>query len=298
MIPRTLYQTELQLLTPCFCAGSDQTAAELRAPSFRGELRWWFRCLGGTPQQERALFGAAHPTPAASALALLVTDIKKKPPFNWVFEAPTQSVTNSAYITWFLDKRSADYLPPGQRFTLELRQTREIPHETPEELRKMNNLLTLAWDCLCNLGAVGARKTRGLGAYAPVRPDERRLDELTKHPIVSDQFDLKLCPRNNYGNPELPQTTTALLTDCALKLREYRNHYNIHASPKQKKAGKFDGFSVLGYAESAPGVQKRRQMSLVRFRPYLTAAGELRLCILKAPLRTACPAAQARDIRI
>ena len=47
----------VELITPCFCAGADQTTAEIRAPSIRGELRWWFRVLGGTPEQERAVFG-------------------------------------------------------------------------------------------------------------------------------------------------------------------------------------------------------------------------------------------------
>jgi CRISPR/Cas system CMR-associated protein Cmr1 (group 7 of RAMP superfamily) len=55
----------LNLLTPCFCSGSDQTKAEIRAPSVRGHLRWWFRTLGGftshpgsVREQEAAVFGA------------------------------------------------------------------------------------------------------------------------------------------------------------------------------------------------------------------------------------------------
>ncbi len=37
----------LQTITPLFLAGADQTKAELRAPSFRGVLRYWLRALVG-----------------------------------------------------------------------------------------------------------------------------------------------------------------------------------------------------------------------------------------------------------
>ena len=35
----------LRTLTPLFLAGADQTRAELRAPSFRGLMRYWHRAL-------------------------------------------------------------------------------------------------------------------------------------------------------------------------------------------------------------------------------------------------------------
>ncbi len=38
----------LELITPCFCGGAEpEKRAEIRAPSIRGQLRWWFRTLGG-----------------------------------------------------------------------------------------------------------------------------------------------------------------------------------------------------------------------------------------------------------
>ncbi|MDW8381478.1 MAG: type III-B CRISPR module RAMP protein Cmr1 [Verrucomicrobiota bacterium] len=37
-----------ELITPCFCGGAEpEKQAEIRAPSIRGQLRWWFRTLGG-----------------------------------------------------------------------------------------------------------------------------------------------------------------------------------------------------------------------------------------------------------
>lgn len=38
----------LELITPCFCGGAEPDKhAEIRVPSIRGQLRWWFRTLGG-----------------------------------------------------------------------------------------------------------------------------------------------------------------------------------------------------------------------------------------------------------
>ena len=56
------------IITPCFCGGAEPgKQAEIRAPSIRGQLRWWFRTLGGfkslagsgmtVRQQEDMIFG-------------------------------------------------------------------------------------------------------------------------------------------------------------------------------------------------------------------------------------------------
>jgi CRISPR-associated protein Cmr1 len=59
---------ELELITPCFCGGAQpDKQAEIRAPSIRGQLRWWFRALGGfkslegkmtVREQEAMIFGS------------------------------------------------------------------------------------------------------------------------------------------------------------------------------------------------------------------------------------------------
>lgn len=57
----------LELITPCFCGGAEpDKQAEIRAPSIRGQLRWWFRTLGGfkslapmsVRDQEAMIFGS------------------------------------------------------------------------------------------------------------------------------------------------------------------------------------------------------------------------------------------------
>lgn len=284
MIPKIFRSCELQLITPCFCAGADQTAPELRAASFRGELRWWFRCLGGTREQEQAVFGGIYGECQASAVALLVVNIKPSPTdFRWSFEQPNIKIANSSYITYFLSAneknfdatkivRSDAYLPPKKKFTLELRQVKDINPANME-------LLSLAWDCLCNLGAIGARKTRALGAYAPVKTDEQKVLELLNNNIVKKNFNFRLFDKKEYGNFGDGSVTTQLLSDCAQKLKEYRKNLGIHptlSKGQSAKKGSHYGTSALGNAIG------ERQSSAVRFRPVLIE-NKLKLCILKAP---------------
>lgn len=74
----------LDIITPCFCGGAKPAKqAETRAPSIRGQLRWWFRVLGGFKvpvpdtsslrDQEDYIFGsAAGDTGSASRLIVRV----------------------------------------------------------------------------------------------------------------------------------------------------------------------------------------------------------------------------------
>jgi CRISPR/Cas system CMR-associated protein Cmr1 (group 7 of RAMP superfamily) len=48
---------DIEVLTPLFNRGAYQDTPELRVPSIRGMVRWWFRALGGTPDEEKEAFG-------------------------------------------------------------------------------------------------------------------------------------------------------------------------------------------------------------------------------------------------
>src|ERR1700688_263255 len=76
----------LRVLTPLFLTGADPGTAELRAPSFRGLMRYWQRALVGSligttqslervKKAETALFGA---TDTGSAVAVNVSEASDK----------------------------------------------------------------------------------------------------------------------------------------------------------------------------------------------------------------------------
>jgi hypothetical protein len=54
------WQREIEVLTPLFNRGAYQDTPELRVPSIRGMVRWWFRALGGTPDEEKEAFGGMN----------------------------------------------------------------------------------------------------------------------------------------------------------------------------------------------------------------------------------------------
>jgi hypothetical protein len=142
----------ITFITPCFCRGADCSengAPEIRPPSIRGQLHWWFRALGGTPQDENAIFGNVHGGMTASPLVVRVKH-------DGLLEAkstPTLPHKNGGLAAPKLA------LPAGTKFDL-LLSTR---------LRGLASALeagfTRALEAWLHLGALGLRATRGGGNF-------------------------------------------------------------------------------------------------------------------------------------
>ncbi len=158
---------DLELLTWTFTSGADQTKAEIRVPSIRGEVRWWFRALGGTPQEERTIFGGVHqdsPTassvafrlrqPIASSKAVNTDDlqIKMGQPLSYLL-FPLRPIPNRS------DQRRGLISPgtPQSRFQLQVRFRRSV---SPGLERRFRSAVE-AWILL---GGLGSRNRRGMGS--------------------------------------------------------------------------------------------------------------------------------------
>lgn len=156
-----------ECITPCFCAGADQTKPEIRPSAIRGALRWWFRCLGGTPEQECHVFGSSEPI-AASSVQVRVSQILAKA--EGMMPQP-KAMTPKAYILHFASIAGGNssrfgegprWNPQacygtGTSFTLHLRQLRGITD-------KEKDLLSRSVQAFKHHGSIGMRVTRGLGA--------------------------------------------------------------------------------------------------------------------------------------
>lgn len=89
--PVMIRQTyEIEIITPCFLGGAEpEQRAEIRASSIRGQLRWWFRVLGGfkslaeknlsVGQQEDMIFGAIADNAKGNAGLLTVREFGSSP---------------------------------------------------------------------------------------------------------------------------------------------------------------------------------------------------------------------------
>src|SRR5438105_461945 len=143
----------LQTITPMFLAGADQTKAELRAPSFRGLMRYWQRALVGgifgtdakglqeVMKRETDVFGA---TDTGSAVSIKVSNATNAP--KEFTERVNENIggkwqaTGKGYLLWSMAKSGrADrsnikparwYFPTGTSFKVKLstRGTDEIKH--------------------------------------------------------------------------------------------------------------------------------------------------------------------------
>lgn len=171
----------MKTLTPLFLAGADQTQAELRAPTFRGLMRYWYRALAGgvigtnakgfesVMKAEKAVFGA---TDTGSAVAIKIMpvsgeakefteQISVRVNGNW-------QATGKGYLLWSMArsgnpakgnvKPARWYFPPGTTFrvTLASRGSGET---------KLQQAIASFW-LLMYLGGVGSRSRRCAGSLS------------------------------------------------------------------------------------------------------------------------------------
>lgn len=167
------WKLQLEILTPMFVSGADPSATELRAPSIRGELRYWFRALAGPRVNydpaalrtlEAVVFGS---TSRASAFALRVTPTNL--PVVHLQRALRPGVAYLAYgMTQYQQAARGQVLvrpalAPGARATVWIR----LRPDAAPELRAA--LLATLWTW-GHLGGIGARTRRGYGSFC-LAPD-------------------------------------------------------------------------------------------------------------------------------
>jgi len=172
----------LEFITPCFCAGADQSHAEVRAPAIRGQLRWWFRVLGGIPEQERRVFGGigGGGAPAASALVVRcnvtrrISDKRDLP--TWQGNAANDPLGYLCYFATVSGEgrrwQQGAFLSPGSAFTLALWMRRPVLAAEAQLLERT----VCAWT---RLGNLGMRATRCFGAL------RNQGDQMTEHDFLS-----------------------------------------------------------------------------------------------------------------
>ena len=165
---------DLQTITPLFLAGADQETAELRAPSFRGAMRYWLRALSGgiygtdneelkkVIESETAVFGA---TDKGSSVRLNISNVSRGPePFTERISIQVRGewkATGKGYLLWSMArsgnpakgnvKPARWYFPPGTQFHVTLSAKKNDQHFQQA---------TAAFWLLTQLGGLGSRSRR------------------------------------------------------------------------------------------------------------------------------------------
>lgn len=157
----------VEVVTPLVMSGADRADCEMRPPSIKGDLRFWFRAmmggiLGDTSDGkleklrylEGNLFGSSS-AERASGIKISVKDFSKAE--QRYFDSTNIRDFPIRYLGYGLGdpKPGRKYLTPGQScFTVEI----EAINKSASELS-----LGTMW-LLCNLGGLGARTRRGFGS--------------------------------------------------------------------------------------------------------------------------------------
>lgn len=253
----------IEIITPCFCAGADQSKAEIRASSIRGQLRWWFRLVDHDPNHEAMVFGsvAGEDDCTSASLTVRVTDFRSSGP--WRVPQINQSMPEN-YVWHFASVsgtrergakgprwNSVGAISPGSKFILELIWKRQLPSS-------IANAFKLALHSFLSLGTLGLRSTRGLGAiHCADFPDA--------HPIEADL--------RAKGFILSWRDSSARFASYETALRDYASwlRYDFRQRFKAKRP------SPLG--SSSP----TRQASAVRFRCFKRSDGGFSWLAYEAP---------------
>ncbi len=266
----------LELITPCFCAGADQAKAEVRAPSIRGQLRWWFRVLGGSAIEEKEVFGGVHKlagerkedSARASSVVVRLSDVVRAnpwEPFRMKADTPGAYIWYFASVSagkkrWWRTPPSGEQhgqpnpdgnLPPGTKFKLHIAVRRPMD---PQLEKKFQESL----ECFLRFGALGLRATRCMGNFHCVElPSDRSSYENASQLLTKAGFTVKWCPKTFANWKEA-------VFEAEKHLRTLRKCFNANK------------VSPLGNS-------KPRQASAVRFRVVRFTENPYGLVVFEAP---------------
>lgn len=183
----------LQTLTPLFLAGAEQTEAELRAPTFRGLMRYWQRALAGgitgtdalgleqVMEAEKSVFGSTN-TGSAVSVRITTTSIQSKEFTEQISERieGKWQATGKGYLLWSMARSGrADrgnvkparwYFPPGTSFEVTLTSR-------GQDTADLKQAIASFW-LLTHLGGIGSRSRRCAGSLKATVVDEKTFNSL------------------------------------------------------------------------------------------------------------------------
>ena len=170
---------DLEVVTPMFLGGANTTDAELRVPSIKGMLRFWWRAMraendfGKLAQSEAEIFGGVGEGQGKSKLSISISgynnlmpgkdfldEIGFKKNGKRIVKKENLGIGYLFYSTFTLRDKGKPilkkYLLPGQNFKLKLSGTTE---------QSLGNGLAALWLAIY-FGGFGARARRGAGNLA------------------------------------------------------------------------------------------------------------------------------------
>lgn len=170
----SLLRVTYRIVTPLFLSGAVQSEAELRGPSMKGALRYWYRAVdprynlsknndstkkGESPTYEGDLFGGTGKGEGQARFLLRLhgADLQSE-----VWAGRRENPFYLRYLGFSLNNRR--YFSPGQTFSVSFRLR---PPISDQQKRKEDwqSLAASLW-LLGHIGGLGSRSRRGFGTVA------------------------------------------------------------------------------------------------------------------------------------
>lgn len=164
-----------EIVTPMFIAGANKYSPEIRGPSIKGEMRFWWRALNGNlsfkdlnllKTEEAKIFGSSKKY-GKSSFSIRIDKFFQRNEIgtnllnniNLLNTLDFKDKSAIKYIYYFvrIKRRERHYIKPGANFSINLLFNKN-DKSIYEEVFKSFALLTL-------FGALGARSRRGAGCF-------------------------------------------------------------------------------------------------------------------------------------
>jgi len=189
-----------EIITPMFLAGADGLKPELRAPSIKGALRFWWRAMHGNLQieelkrQETDIFGGGGENARRSRVSLSIKTLQKiisdnLPEKRIAMPSPTKENPDRTiradlfrYLAYGAHERV--YIDCGSRFDLTFRFDNQV---------SIDNAVLDPLKVLSFLGGLGAKSRNRYGCFRIVSCSDQSVD-LSGNPI-------DICKEKFRGSP-------------------------------------------------------------------------------------------------
>ncbi len=289
----------LELITPCFCGGAEpDKQAEIRAPSIRGQLRWWFRTLGGftslapmpVREQEALIFGSTAGDEGRAGR--LVLRIVNAPQPSLVtkddseFKAPVGS--DRGYLAFPLrskrDRQTKAVTEYKGRALYDSEDRSGKPTPLPAfDLqviwrgdRSLADDITALLVTFGNLGSLGFRSRRALGALA-IKNSPISLSQALDRFSGGDQIRRgikEILKRPGEHQPFRHQNAGDCIVSLARWLKDWRSHgrsvdHATAARPNPPHNSGFDPYAKNDHDRGVHAGQSPGQPTDITYRPAL-----------------------------
>jgi CRISPR-associated protein Cmr1 len=201
-----------KIITPLFMSGADSSKLEIRPPSIKGLIRFWWRAMHGElslqelRKYEGKIFGSVDDNPRRSNILLKT---KGQPNNNDVENNPQRLSSNIntdypgiKYLLYsVLSIKKQPYIKPGFGFTLEL---------CAKDKKVIEEAVHAFW-CLTFFGALGSRSRRGAGCIKATTgsPEYKNMFD-TSH--INNKNQLKIFIESGLKRLELTAGNTSYST--------------------------------------------------------------------------------------